>query len=343
MTLLSVWGVRKETVNVDAKRMKAILWAVLAAAVGTYIGEFIDGNGHRFNSTGYENIFVKEHWLLYGGIATMLALVTFLLWNWPKGQPLPVSVKLLRAGALVLLVGAIGDGATHTLFGFRLEEGWPAEATLTHLMLATGIAGIPAGVGVWAWEMARGKERLTWLKDGMIYIAFLLVSAMLSALPHASVPFGSIARMVTRPDGDVWLAGQNLQTVVLFWALAMPMVLVFLARRTRTPWTFGFWWVLGVAIFPALFDYKGMARAMLAAAATGIVAEVMLRVLDFRKLRDCTLFGAVSSGISVATCLLAALLTQGLWMDAGSALGLIATAALVGGLAGAVMSRVRFD
>jgi hypothetical protein len=101
--------------------------------------------------------------------------------------------------------------------------------------------------------------------------------------------------------------------------------------------------VLGVAIFPALFDYKGMARAMLAAAATGIVAEVMLRVLDFRKLRDCTLFGAVSSGISVATCLLAALLTQGLWMDAGSALGLIATAALVGGLAGAVMSRVRFD
>ena len=102
------------------------------AVFGTWmlIGLFVDGWAHSVQKP--ETFFSPWHGLLYSGF---VAAVAWFAWNQSRGEAAVVD-RLATAGLVLFVIGALGDGVWHTVFGIEVD----IEALLspTHLALMVG-------------------------------------------------------------------------------------------------------------------------------------------------------------------------------------------------------------
>lgn len=115
-------------------------WAYVAASTWILIGLHLDGWAHS-HRPGLESFFTLWHAILYSGYGA-LALLTATTWV-AHGNRMPEGYASAGVGAIVFLVGGVGDMAWHTLFG--IEVSIEALLSPTHIALALGMALMVSG------------------------------------------------------------------------------------------------------------------------------------------------------------------------------------------------------
>ena len=94
-------------------------------------GLYLDGWAHSVEKP--ESFFTPWHLVLYSGF---VAAVAYFGWRGLRGAEGGPGDRLMRAGLVLFIAGAVGDGAWHEIFGVEVD----LEALLspTHLALMTG-------------------------------------------------------------------------------------------------------------------------------------------------------------------------------------------------------------
>lgn len=122
---------------------------LITVLLGTWltIGGFVDGFAHR-NLDTPESFFTPWHGILYSGFIAVTAWVVLLIVrNRPRAasmrESIPRGYETTVAGIVVFMVGGLGDGLWHTLFG--IEVSIDALLSPTHLMLLLGALLILSG------------------------------------------------------------------------------------------------------------------------------------------------------------------------------------------------------
>jgi len=109
-------------------------WMVIALSSWFVGGLFLDGWAHTHGKVD-TSFFTPWHGVLYSG---HLATLLYLGWQWSRQRTLPAGYGLSLAGALLFVVGGVGDFIWHELFG--IERSIEALLSPTHLLLALGLA-----------------------------------------------------------------------------------------------------------------------------------------------------------------------------------------------------------
>ncbi len=214
------------------------------AFFGTWMltGLFIDGWAHATDKP--ETFFSPWHGILYSGF---VAAVLWFAWD-GRRQPggMDTGDRLGTAGLFLFVVGAVGDGVWHEVFG--IEVGIEALLSPTHLALMVGgllmvTAPIRAG---WRWLPERPSGREFAATMGAVTLATSLVLFFLmylsAAMPIAESHSGSYGG----ESGQVWgVASVIVRTAVLLGAT------LFVLRRFTPP----------AGSFTALFSVTAVALA----------------------------------------------------------------------------------
>lgn len=114
-------------------------WMVIALSSWFVGGLFLDGWAHTHGKVD-DSFFTPWHGVLYSG---HLATLLYLGWQWWPPRALPAGYGLSLAGALLFVVGGVGDFSWHELFG--IERSIEALLSPTHLLLALGLALVVTG------------------------------------------------------------------------------------------------------------------------------------------------------------------------------------------------------
>ena len=251
------------------ERTLAVRDSRAVAFFGTWMltGLFIDGWAHSTDKP--ETFFSPWHGILYSGF---VAAVLWFAWDGrrrPRGAA--TGDRLGTAGLILFAVGALGDGAWHTVFG--IEVGIEALLSPTHLALMLGgllMVTAPIRVG-WRWLPDRPSGREFFSTMAAVTLATSLVLFFLmylsAAQPIADAHTGNYAG----EPGQVWgVASVMIRTAVLLGA-------TFLVLRRWTPPAGSFTLLFSVTAI-ALAGLDGFEPIALAVPfiAGGIVTDVIV-------------------------------------------------------------------
>ncbi len=186
-------------------------WAMVALCAWLIGGLYLDGWAHSHKSE-LETFFTPWHAVLYSGFAASAGFVfaTFLV-NIRRGfawqSALPPGYMLSLAGAVIFLVGGLGDMVWHIIFG--VEEDVDALLSPTHLSLALGGTLILSGPLRSAWlRTDDGGGRLR-LLPGILSLAFLLCTfTFFTQFAHPFAQIQATANVDGAADDarrDVWV------------------------------------------------------------------------------------------------------------------------------------------
>ena len=229
------------------------------------IGLFLDGWAHQAQKP--ETFFSPWHFILYSGFGAAVVYFTFrerILKERAEGDRLTV------AGLVVFIVGAIGDGIWHEVFGIEVD----IEALLSPTHLALMIGGLLM-LGI-AYRKQSQLEPRAERADYSLVVTMTLCAAVTMFFTQYFNVFGF---------SGVWSASQNGDEVFVIHAIgsvfvmnAIMLDLVFLIVRDWKPprWTFTFVFGALAAGMVLLHGRRGPLLNIVAAAAAGFVTDLLV-------------------------------------------------------------------
>jgi len=210
---------------------------VTAALCGWVVtGMALDAWAHQ-NASQLETFFTPWHGVLYSGFAVLMA---WMAWKALAGMPAGYGLGLI--GAATFVVGGVGDGIWHTVFGIERE----IEAALspTHIALFVGALLVFTTPLRAAWSSNRlpAAPSLRAFLPALLSLTFatLLVSFLffyLSAFrdPASTLPFERWARSLAGPFPALSYTRQHGVASVLVTNLLLVAPVLLLLRRWRPP------------------------------------------------------------------------------------------------------------
>ena len=149
------------------------------AFFGTWMitGLFLDGWAHQVDKP--ETFFSPWHGILYSGFAAAVGWFAFDGWRHPRGtrRGLSPTDRLAARGLVIFVIGAVGDGLWHEVFGVEVDL--EALVSPSHLALLVGgflmvTAPVRAAAGDLSEETPRWSE---WVPQAItLTLAMALVS-----------------------------------------------------------------------------------------------------------------------------------------------------------------------
>ncbi|MGH2760946.1 MAG: hypothetical protein ACRDKJ_15455 [Actinomycetota bacterium] len=230
------------------------------------IGLFLDGWAHGANKP--ETFFSPWHFILYSGFG---AAVGYFLFRDVVLKRSSEPDRLTTAGLVVFVIGAIGDGAWHQVFGIEVD----LEALLSPTHLALMIGGIMM-LGL-AYRRASSTDAPGDRASTALIVTLTLCAAVTMFFTQYLTAFDFRGLAATPDtDGEFW---EIYAVGSVFVTNAILLGLVFLlVRRWRTPrWTFT---CVFAALATGMVLLNGSDGAFLnipAAGAGGFAADVSAR------------------------------------------------------------------
>jgi hypothetical protein len=221
------------------------------ALFGTWmlIGLFVDGWAHGANKP--ETFFSPWHGILYSGF---VAAVLWFAWDGRRRDGDTNVDRLAQVGLGVFVVGAVGDGVWHQVFGIEVD----IEALLspTHLALMVGgalMVTAPFRVG-WRWLPERPSFRQFF---PTLASATLVTSLVLFFLMYltASNPIAQSAG--ADEDGQGW----GIASVLIRTALMLAPTLLILRRWTPPAGSFTLLFSVTALALAGLDGFEAIALA----------------------------------------------------------------------------------
>lgn len=306
----------------QAKSLGGLGFDWLMAALGAWLigGLYLDGWAHTHNPN-LETFFTPWHGALYSGFLVQAALLAGLfVRNLRRGYPfttaLPNGYGLSLLGAVIFMVGGLGDMVWHILFG--IEIGVEALLSPTHLVLAFG--GVLLITGPLRAGLKRANDA-SWLSYFPLLISTTLLFSIFTFFTDYAHPLGGTwITSVDRPgQGYVFVTQALGITTFLFQsALLAAITLVLIRNHKLRPGALTFMLTINSAMMVVMHDlFFGVNPVLLFA--TGVLAGLAADVLVWRlnpsivNLRALRLFSAALPAIVYLFYFLAALFTVGLW------------------------------
>ena len=223
---MTIAGERADKVGGARSRRHEAATAVFATWM--VIGLFLDGWSHGVNKP--ESFFTPWHTLLYSGF---VAAIAWFAWDgWRQGasgsSDAMAADRWSQVGLAMFVVGAVGDGIWHSIFGIEVD----LEALLspTHLLLFIG-GFLMLSYSVRAARADRGEVRPDW--------SAWWPQAVSVTLGTALVGFFTMYVSAFEPVGGYGQLGEQGQVVGLASVLATNLLLVvpavFVLRRWDPP------------------------------------------------------------------------------------------------------------
>lgn len=314
-------------------------------------GLHLDGWAH-LHVPELETFFTPWHGALYSGFAAVSAalVLAFLVNHWRGldwSEAMPAGYGLSLLGVPLFLLGGLGDMTWHILFG--IEANTEALLSPTHLLLATSVvlfvtgpfraalrreAGEGAAQG-WAalLPMVLSLSLLLTLLTFFTQYASIWASTSPAAIFAPTTRYaeaGTLLPMITMWSQTIGIAGVLVQTAIL-------MGIVLLAiRRWRLPFgSLTLILTLSMALITAMRTTllaTGMLPLILAAAAAGLIADLLLRLLRPSGERPNAFrwFAFTMPVVLYAAYFAALALTTGIWWSIHLWTGAIVLAGVVG-------------
>jgi hypothetical protein len=165
-------------------------WIVIILCTWFRIGTYLDGWAHNHIPT-LETFFTPWHAVLYSGFFAVAGFLGVnLLKNYTKGyswqRGLPTGYELSILGALIFLIGGVGDLIWHELFG--IEADLEALLSPTHLVLALGAALIMTGPLRAAWRRS-GVGETRWFTQLPMILSVTYFLSGLTFMTQFAHPF----------------------------------------------------------------------------------------------------------------------------------------------------------
>lgn len=335
-------------------------WAMALAGTWIVLGGYLDAWAHS-QIRALETFWTPWHAVLYGGMSAMTALVFGAILSnrrrrVPWRQTIPPGYGLSAVGVSLFPIGGLGDLLWHTAFG--VEQGVDAILSPTHLTLALGVALAITGPLRAAWlatERARSEGPGALLPALVSATLLLSLFTLITQLNHPFVrPWGAqnyqpVAEQfpLAGPiENEVSFGGGvpaadlvkmiALGDVLLQTGFLMVLLFLLIGRFALPPGSVTF--LLGVNAL-LLAVSRDQPFVVPVAVATGVTADLLLLVLRPGKLGagGRALFGLTVPTILWSTYFLALWTNQGLWWPPSISAGYVASAALIGWLASAVL------
>lgn len=235
------------------------------AFFGTWmvIGLYLDGWAH--NAEKPETFFSPWHFILYSGFAAAVAYFTF------RGSILKKRSdpdRLTVWGLVLFVIGAVGDGAWHQVFGIEVD----LEALLSPTHLALMIGGLMMlGIAYRAAERDHADARA----DTGLIVTITLCAAVVMFFTQYFNTF-RFKGLWAAPDEDIWQI-HAIGSVFVTNAILLGLVFL-LVRRWRTPrWTFALSFAALAAGNVALDGRRGLWWHVPAAFVAGALTDVLAR------------------------------------------------------------------
>lgn len=243
-------------------------WMVIALSSWFLGGLFLDGWAHTHGKVD-DSFFTPWHGVLYSG---HLATLLYLGWQWLRQRTLPAGYGLSLAGALLFVVGGVGDFIWHELFG--IERSIEALLSPTHLLLALGLALVVTG------PLRAARQRpATALRTLHDQLPMLLSLAFTLSLFTFFTQFAS-------PLANTWGVGNvpapveqelGVTSILLDTALLMGVILFALRQWQLAPGVLTLIFTLNAGLMGFVFDQGPYPLPHLAVRiATGLLADLLL-------------------------------------------------------------------
>jgi len=237
-------------------------------------GMALDAWAHQ-NASQLETFFTPWHGVLYSGFAVLMA---WMAWKALAGMPAGYGLGLI--GAATFVVGGVGDGIWHTVFGIERE----IEAALspTHIALFVGALLVFTTPLRAAWSSNRlpAAPSLRAFLPALLSLTFatLLVSFLffyLSAFrdPASTLPFERWARSLAGPFPALSYTRQHGVASVLVTNLLLVAPVLLLLRRWRPPFGSATLLFTTVAAVTTATQEFAHGELVLAALAGGLAAD----------------------------------------------------------------------
>lgn len=238
------------------------------------IGLFLDGWSHTNGKP--ETFFSPWHGVLYSGFVAALAWFAYDGWR-HRGGSAAATDRLATAGLIAFVVGAVGDGLWHEIFG--IEADIEALLSPTHLALMVGGALMVTAPFRVAWRSTPERPTFGELLPATVSLT-LAVSLFLFFLMYlaAAGPIADLDHSSPREQG--WgVASVLVRNVVMVG----PMLVVL--KRWRPPWgTMTVLFTVPAMALAGLDAFEAVALAVPFVLA-GVAADLLVARIDDRRAR----------------------------------------------------------
>jgi hypothetical protein len=292
------------------------------AFFGTWMvfGLFLDGWAHQAEKP--ETFFSPWHFILYSGFAAAVAYFMFRERILKKRSS---PDRLTVAGLVVFIVGAVGDGAWHEVFGIEVD----LEALLSPTHLALMIGGLMM-LGI-AYRSELRTEPRSQRADYSLVVTLTLCAAVTMFFTQYFNTFAFGGLWPSEGRDDIW----EVHAVgSVFVMNAIMLGVVFLIVRDWTPprWTFTFSFGALAAGMVLLRGPSGPLLNIVAAAVGGLITDVLvMRLRPSRERLNAARVFSILVPLAVWSCWFASLQMQdGVHWPAELWTGTIILAALEG-------------
>jgi hypothetical protein len=228
-------------------------------------GLFLDGWAHQAEKP--ETFFSPWHLVLYSGFGAAVAYFTFrerILKKRTEGD------RLTIAGLVVFIVGAVGDGAWHEIFGIEVD----LEALLSPTHLALMIGGLLM-LGI-AYRKEIAVQPRSPRADYSLVVTMTLGAAVVMFFTQYFSAFRFSGVWPTQGDNDVWEV-HALGSVFVMNAIMLGLAFLIVRDWTPPRWTFTFaFGALGAGMVLMEGPSEGPLLNIVAAAAGGLVTDVLV-------------------------------------------------------------------
>jgi hypothetical protein len=237
------------------------------------VGLFLDGWAHQAQKP--ETFFSPWHLILYSGFGAAVAYFTFrerILKKRAEGD------RLTIAGLVVFIVGAVGDGIWHEVFGIEVD----LEALLSPTHLALMIGGLMM-LGI-AYRKQLAAEPRSERADYSLVVTMTLCAAVTMFFTQYFNAFEYSGLWETSSSGEEFWEVHGIASVFVMNAIMCG--LAFLTVRDWTPprWTFTISFGALAAGMVLLQGRRGPMLNIVAAAAGGFITDLL--VMRLRPSRD---------------------------------------------------------
>ena len=243
-------------------------WTMIILGSWFLGGLFLDGWAHTHGKAD-ESFFTPWHAVLYSG---HLATLLYLSAQWLRRRALPTGYGLSLGGALIFLVGGVGDFVWHELFG--IERSIEALLSPTHLLLAFGLALVVSGPLRAAWQ--RPIADLRTLREQLPMV--LSLTFMLSIFTFFT--------QFAHPTANAWGVGAvrapveqelGVTSILLDTALLMGAILFILRRWPLAPGALTLIFALNAGLMGFVFDQGPYPlQHLIVRSVAALIAELLL-------------------------------------------------------------------
>jgi hypothetical protein len=237
------------------------------AFFGTWmvVGLFLDGWAHQAQKP--ETFFSPWHFILYSGFGAAVAYFTFrerILKKRAEGD------RLTIAGLVVFIVGAVGDGIWHEIFGIEVD----LEALLSPTHLALMIGGLMM-LGI-AYRKQLHAEPRAERADYSLVVTMTLGAAVTMFFTQYFNVFEYSGLWETSSGGEEFWEVHGIASVFVMNAIMCGLAFLIVRDWTPPRWTFTFAFGALAAGMVLLHGRRGPMLNIVAGALGGFITDLLV-------------------------------------------------------------------